>query len=71
MSFLYSLNRLNVATSRARVLAVVVASLHLLDVVPGSPDQLGMANSLTYLSMINGQEPDQDPGRPSARISPG
>jgi uncharacterized protein len=46
MEFLYSLNRLNVATSRARALAIVVASPALLDVVPGSPDQLRMANAL-------------------------
>ena len=44
MSFLFSLNRLNVATSRARALAIVVASRRLLDVVPGSPDGLRMAN---------------------------
>ena len=46
MEFLYSLNRLNVATSRARALAIVVASPRLLDVVPGSPRQLRMANGL-------------------------
>jgi uncharacterized protein len=46
MAFLYSLNRLNVATSRARALAIVVASPRLLDAVPRSPDQLRMANGL-------------------------
>jgi uncharacterized protein len=46
LGFLLSLNRLNVATSRARALAIVVASPRLLDVVPGTPDQLRMANGL-------------------------
>ncbi|MEX2548171.1 MAG: TM0106 family RecB-like putative nuclease, partial [Chloroflexota bacterium] len=46
IDFLYSLNRLNVATSRARALAIVVASPYLLDMVPHSPKQLSMANGL-------------------------
>jgi superfamily I DNA and/or RNA helicase len=46
MDFLYSLNRLNVATSRARALAIVVASPALLDVIPRTPTQLRMANGL-------------------------
>ena len=46
MGFLFSLNRLNVATSRARALAIVVASPRLLDVVPNAPPQLRMANGL-------------------------
>ena len=49
MAFLYSLNRLNVATSRARALAIVVASKRLLDVVPTTPASLGMANALSAL----------------------
>jgi uncharacterized protein len=46
MGFLYSLNRLNVATSRARALAIVVASPALLAAVPRTPEQLRMANGL-------------------------
>ena len=46
MDFLYSLHRLNVATSRAKALAIVVASPHLLRAVPKTPDQLRMANGL-------------------------
>jgi uncharacterized protein len=46
MNFLYSLNRLNVATSRARALAIVVASPELLRAVPRTPAQLRMANGL-------------------------
>ena len=46
LDFLFSLNRLNVATSRARALAIVVASPRLLDAVAHSPDQLRMVNAL-------------------------
>jgi len=47
LGFLYSLNRLNVATSRARALTIVVASPSLLDAIPRSPQQLRMANGLS------------------------
>jgi len=46
LGFLYSLNRLNVATSRAKALAIFVASPALLDAVPQSPEQLRMVNGL-------------------------
>jgi superfamily I DNA and/or RNA helicase len=46
LEFLYSLNRLNVATSRAKALAIVVASPELLRAVPKTPDQLRMVNGL-------------------------
>jgi len=46
MEFLYSLNRLNVATSRARCLAIVVCSRGLLEVGCRTPRQVVMANGL-------------------------
>ena len=46
MEFLYSLNRLNVATSRARALAVAVASPELVRVRCRSPRQMRLANAL-------------------------
>jgi predicted RecB family nuclease len=46
MEFLYSLNRLNVATSRARCLAVVVASPALIRVRARTPRQMKLANAL-------------------------
>ena len=49
MEFLYSLNRLNVATSRARCLAVVVASPGLLAVRCRTPRQMHLANALARL----------------------
>ena len=49
MEFLYSLNRLNVATSRAHCLAVVVASPGLLRVRCRTPRQMRLANSVARL----------------------
>lgn len=46
MEFLYSLNRLNVATSRARCLVVVVASSRLLEPECRTPRQIQLANAL-------------------------
>ena len=46
MDFLYSLNRLNVATSRARCLAAVVASPALICVRARTPRQMRLANAL-------------------------
>ncbi len=46
MEFLYSLNRLNVATSRARCVALVVASPDLLRVRARTPRQMRLANAL-------------------------
>ena len=45
MSFLYSLNRLNVATSRARALAILVANPRLLEPDCRTPDHMKMANA--------------------------
>jgi hypothetical protein len=46
MEFLYSLNRLNVATSRARGLAIMVASPSLMRVRARTPRQMRLANAL-------------------------
>ena len=46
MDFLYSRNRLNVATSRARCVAVVVAEPALLRVRARTPEQMRLANAL-------------------------
>ena len=46
MSFLYSRHRLNVATSRARCVAVVVATPALLRVRARTPEQMRLANAL-------------------------
>ncbi len=49
MEFLYSLNRLNVATSRARCVALVVASPALVRVACRTPRQMRLANALCRL----------------------
>jgi uncharacterized protein len=46
MEFLYSLNRLNVATSRARCAAIVVASPRLFEPSCATPRQMQLANAL-------------------------
>ncbi|HWZ43215.1 MAG TPA: TM0106 family RecB-like putative nuclease [Candidatus Saccharimonadales bacterium] len=46
MEFLYSLNRLNVATSRARALAILLGSPRLLEPECRSPRQMQLANAL-------------------------
>lgn len=52
MEFLYSLNRLNVAISRAQCLAVIVASPKLFEVQCKTPRQIELVNALCrYLEM--------------------
>lgn len=46
LEFLFSRNRLNVAISRARCLAIVVASPHLLEVRCSTPEQMQLVNGL-------------------------
>jgi uncharacterized protein len=57
MDFLYSLNRLNVATSRARCLAALVASPALVRVRARTPRQMHLANALCrFLELARGAE---------------
>jgi superfamily I DNA and/or RNA helicase len=52
MNFLYSLNRLNVATSRAKCLSILVCSPALFEPECGTPEQMRMANAFCrYLEM--------------------
>jgi hypothetical protein len=56
MDFLYSRNRLNVATSRARGVAIVVASPDLLRVRARTPEQMRLANAFCrFVEFANGQ----------------
>jgi len=72
MEFLYSMNRLNVATSRARCAAIVVASPALVRVACHSPRQMQLANALCRLvEMATGQAPEKEiapPGDPGGAI---
>jgi uncharacterized protein len=54
IDFLFSRNRLNVAVSRARCLAVVVASPHLLDAACNTPAQMQLVNALCRFVEIAG-----------------
>ena len=52
MEFLYSLNRLNVATSRAKCICVLVASPSVFEADCRTPDQMRMANAFCrYLEL--------------------
>jgi len=54
MEFLYSLNRLNVATSRAQCVTVLVASPSLFNVQCKSPRQMELANAFCrYFEMAS------------------
>jgi uncharacterized protein len=56
MEFLYSLNRLNVATSRARCISVLVASPRILDAECRSPRRMQLANAFCrFLEMAGDQ----------------
>lgn len=50
LEFLFSANRLNVAVSRARALAVVVASPRLLEARCRTPEQMRLVNALCRLA---------------------
>jgi predicted RecB family nuclease len=54
MEFLYSLNRLNVATSRAKALSIVVGSPTLLEPECKTPRQLRLANALCRFVELSG-----------------
>jgi uncharacterized protein len=59
MEFLYSLNRLNVATSRAQAMVIVVGSPRLLEPECRSPRQMQLANALcryVELAHVSGSE---------------
>ncbi len=49
IEFLYSKNRLNVAISRARCWAAVIASSKLLDVTVTEPDEMALVNTLCWV----------------------
>ena len=50
IEFLYSRNRLNVAISRARCLAIVIANPQLLAVRCQTPEQMALVNTLCWVA---------------------
>lgn len=68
MDFLYDMHRLNVAVSRARAVAIVVASPGLLTVAARTPEQMRLANALCRLVEV---ADDQRRGLGSGTAQPG
>jgi uncharacterized protein len=69
MDFLYSRHRLNVATSRARCVAVVVASPDLLRVRARTPEQMRLANAFCRFAEFTKQRPAEAlPNRPVIQV---
>jgi predicted RecB family nuclease len=70
MEFLYSLNRLNVATSRARALCILVGSPRLFEPECRSPRQMQLANALCRYWEMSSEltvQPTRPPERHIAR----
>ena len=69
MDFLYSRNRLNVATSRARCVALVVGSADLWRVRARTPAQMRLANAFCrFLEIAASREEAAPPARPQFEI---
>ena len=62
MEFLYDLHRLNVATSRAQALAILVASPELVRVFCRTPRQMLLANALCRAWQVSATPANQTPG---------
>jgi predicted RecB family nuclease len=71
MDFLYSRNRLNVATSRARCVAIVVASPPLLQARARTPAQMRLANALCRFVELAGEEPPGEEAPPRQPLTLG
>ncbi len=71
MEFLYSLNRLNVATSRGRCLAVVLGSPDLLRVSAHTPYQMRLANALCRFVELGVDAPGGASAMPRPLTQPG
>jgi uncharacterized protein len=52
IEFLYSKNRLNVAVSRAKCLAVVIANPALMAIKCRAPEQMALVNTLCWVATI-------------------
>jgi uncharacterized protein len=55
IEFLYSKNRLNVAISRAKCLAIMVANPALMDIACKMPEQMALVNTLCWVAAYSGE----------------
>ena len=67
IEFLFSRNRLNVAVSRARCLAIVVASPKLLEIDCSTPAQMELVNTLCWLRWESDKTPPAHAGTDQGR----
>lgn len=56
MEFLYSKNRLNVAISRAKTLALLIANPALMSVVCETPDQISLVNTFCWIKRLQNMQ---------------
>ena len=64
LEFLFSRNRLNVAISRARCLAVLVCNPALLHIRCRNAEQMRLVNALCWFVEMAGEQPDDQPSTP-------
>ena len=69
MEFLYSGNRLNVAVSRARALAVVIANPELFHIACHTPEQMRMLNAFCRLLEVATAQQPAAPGVESVAVA--
>jgi uncharacterized protein len=66
MEFLFSRNRLNVATSRARCVCILIANPELFEIECRTPEQMRMANSFCrYLELARSRRRARGAGHPA------
>jgi uncharacterized protein len=56
IEFLYSKNRINVAISRAKCLAIVIANPALMAIKCSTPEQMALVNTLCWVSEVGSSD---------------
>lgn len=68
LAFLFDLNRLNVATSRAQAIVIVIASTRLLDAEARSPEQMRLINGLCGAVEMAEEQADRSRAAPNLHL---